>query len=109
MGFLQKGLNESLTNFKLSCDSGDWTELARRVSLLLLRWEWRDMDVSPRIRKDALTEGEVDGISNEFTHGVGGISDGLLVEFDLIRYKSFRLSELEAGLNVEGSKRCGGR
>ncbi len=56
---------------------------------------------------DTLREKDVDGISNE--HGGGGISDGLLVEFDLIRCKSCRLSELEAGLNVEGSKRCGGR
>ncbi len=35
----------------------------------------------------------------------GGIPRELSVEFDLMRDKSGRISELEAGLNVEGLKR----
>ncbi len=37
----------------------------------------------------------------------GGIPRGLSVEFDLMRDKSGRISELEAGLNAEGFKRVG--
>ncbi len=39
----------------------------------------------------------------------GGISSQLSVEFDLMRDKSCRISELEAGLNAEGFKRGAGR
>ncbi len=38
-----------------------------------------------------------------------GIPRELAVEFDLMRDKSGRISELEAGLNAEGFKRRGGR
>ncbi len=37
----------------------------------------------------------------------GGIPRELSVEFDLMRDKSGRISELEAGLNAEGFKRVG--
>ncbi len=39
----------------------------------------------------------------------GGIPRELSVEFDLMRDKSGRISELEAGLNAEGFKRWRGR
>ncbi len=39
----------------------------------------------------------------------GGIPRELSVEFDLMRDKSGRISELEAGLNTEGFKRGRGR
>ncbi len=39
----------------------------------------------------------------------GGILKELSVEFDLMRDKSGRISELEAGLNAEGFKKGGER
>ncbi len=39
----------------------------------------------------------------------GGIPRELWVEFDLMRDKSGRISELEVGLNAEGFKKGGGR
>ncbi len=49
---------------------------------------------------------------SSFTHFFkikGGIPRELSVEFDLMRDKSGRISELEAGLNTEGFKRGKGR
>ncbi len=68
------------------------------------------MDISPR-------EEGVDDISDEgtklfctlFLKLRGGIPRELSVEFDLMRVKSGRISELEAGLNAEGFKRGRGR
>ncbi len=37
----------------------------------------------------------------------GEISSGLLLKFNLIRYKNDSISELEAGLNAERFKRVG--
>ncbi len=44
-----------------------------------------------------------------FFKSKGGIPRELSVEFDLMRDKSGRISELEAGLNTEGFKRGRGR
>ncbi len=49
---------------------------------------------------------------SSFTHFFktkGGIPRELSVEFDLMRDKSGRISELEAGLNTDGFKRTRGR
>ncbi len=44
-----------------------------------------------------------------FVKTKGGIPRGLSVKLDLMRDKSGRISELEAGLNTEGFKRGRGR
>ncbi len=74
------------------------------------------MNTSPR-RQDVLGEGGVDDISDEgtklyctlFFKTKEGIRRELSVEFDLMRDKNGRISELEAGLNAEGFKSGGGR
>ncbi len=62
-------------------------------------WEREELMVS--VTKD----------QSSFTHFYktkGGIPRELSVEFDLMRDKSGKISELEAGLNGEGFKRGGG-
>ncbi len=46
---------------------------------------------------------------SSFAHTNGGMLSELSVEFDLMRYRTGRISELVAGLNTKGFKRCGGR
>ncbi len=64
------------------------------------------MDASPRRRKGTLRDGGFYGVKerSSFAHFFNikeGIPSELSVEFDLIRYESGRISELEVGLQIK--------
>ncbi len=62
------GKNVYLLNLGPSLSGGNLPKFTLPMSRLVLLREWRDMDVSPRRRKDTLREGELDGVIDERRH-----------------------------------------